>query len=95
MVRVRKGNRQMLSLINFNTGLMWFSGSGIATQSFVWFASYIEPGLRWTHYLESLINIGCFTALSLFSGFIVSRIREKLRQTFKGKPQGNPPRSGT
>ena len=59
------------------------------------FASYVEPGLRWTHYLESLINIGCFTAMSLFSGFIVSRIREKLRQTLKRKPGGDPSRSGT
>jgi hypothetical protein len=50
------------------------------------FASYAEPGLRWTHYLESLINIACFTALCLFSGFFVSSTRERLRQTAKRKP---------
>lgn len=59
------------------------------------FATYVEPGLRWTHYLESLINIACFTALCLFSGFFVSRTIEKLRQTPKRKPQDNPSRFGT
>jgi hypothetical protein len=51
------------------------------------FASYVEPDLRWTHYFESLINIACFTALCLFSGFFVSRIREKLGQTLERKPR--------
>jgi hypothetical protein len=51
------------------------------------FASYVEPDLQWTHYLESLVNIACFTALCLFSGFFVSRIREKLGQTLERKPR--------
>lgn len=41
------------------------------------FASYVEPGLRLTHYVESLINISCFTTLFLFSGFFVSKIRRR------------------
>lgn len=40
------------------------------------FVHYVEPRLRLTHYLESLINISVFTVLFLFSGFLIPKIRK-------------------
>ncbi|SEJ84023.1 hypothetical protein SAMN05216327_12352 [Dyadobacter sp. SG02] len=52
------------------------------------FVSYVEPGLRWTHYLESLINIACFTALCLFAGFFCFKNQGKTAQALGRKSRG-------
>jgi hypothetical protein len=43
------------------------------------FARYVEPGLRITHYFESLINISVITGISLFSSFFCKKVYARKR----------------
>ncbi len=42
------------------------------------FGAYVQKNLPMMHYLESLINIACFSGLSVLFGFFAYRIMQKL-----------------